>query len=55
MDYNYNYSNVYSDLYFTSISFDSNITNPALHNVNQLSILDWSYPNQYYLKSQYYE
>jgi len=47
MDYNYNYSNEYSDPYFTLTSFDSDITNPAFHNSNQLSMSDWSYPNQY--------
>jgi len=49
------YSNTYRDLYFTLTSFDSDITNPTLHNFNQPSMLDWSYLNQYYPQSQYYE
>ena len=28
---------------------------PAYYNFNQLSMLDWSYPNQYMPQSQYYE
>ena len=36
MDYNYNYSNAYSDSYFTPTSFDSEITNPVFHNFNQV-------------------
>ena len=47
MDYNYNYSDYNSNLYFTPTSFNSDITNPALHNYNQPSMPDWSYPNQY--------
>ena len=47
MDNNYNYSNAYSDSYFTLTPFDSNITNPASHNLNQLSMPDWFYPNQF--------
>ena len=47
MDYNYNYSNAYSDPYFTLTSFDSDITNLTFHNFNQPSMLDWSYLNQY--------
>jgi len=55
MDYNYNYSNAYSDPYFTSTSFDEDITNPVYHNFNQPSMSDWSYLNQYMPQSQYYE
>ena len=47
MDYNYNYSNAYSDPYITATSFDSDITNPTFHNSNQPCMLGWSYPNQY--------
>jgi len=36
MDYSYNYSNVYSDPYFTLTSFDSDITNPVYYNFNQV-------------------
>jgi len=50
MDYNYNYFNAYSDLYFSSTSFDLDITNPVLHNFSQPSMPDWSYLNQYYLQ-----
>ena len=55
MDYNYNYSNTYSDPYFTLTSFDSDITNPVFHNFNQPSMPDWFYPNQYMPQYQYYE
>jgi len=55
MDYNYNYSNPYSDPYFTPTSFDSDITNPAFHNSNQPCMPDWSYPIQCMPMSQYYE
>jgi len=55
MDYNYYYSNAYNDPYFTSTSFDLDITNPTFHNFNQPSMLDWSYPNQYTPQFQYYE
>jgi len=47
MNYNYNYSNAYSDPYFKLTSFDSDITNPAYYNINQLSMSDWFYSNQY--------
>ena len=39
----------------TPTYFDSDITNSAYHNFNQPSMPDWSYPNQYIPKSQYYE
>ena len=55
MDYNYNYSDYNSNPYFTPTSFSSDITNPALHNSNQPSMPDWSYPNQNMPQSQYYE
>jgi len=55
MDYNDNYSDYNSNSYFTPTSFNSDITNPVLHNFNQLSMPDWSYPNQYMPQSQYYE
>ena len=55
MDYNHNYSYAYSDPYFTSTSFNSDITNSAYYNLNQASVPDWSYPNQYMPQSQYYE
>ena len=54
MDYNYNYSHANSDPYFTLTSF-SDITNLAYHNINQPSMPNWSYPNQYMPQSQYYE
>jgi len=52
MAYNNNFSNFNSNPYYTPTSF-SNITNPVYHNFNQLSVPDWSYPNQYnpYLQS----
>ena len=57
MDYNYNYSEYNSNPYFTPTSFNSDITNPTLHNFNsnQPSMSDWSYPNQYMPQSKYYE
>ena len=55
MDYNYNFFNAYSDSYFSLTSFNSDITNLALHKFNQPSMPDWSYLNQYMPQSQYYE
>jgi len=55
MDYNYNYSNAYSDLYFTPTSFDTDFTYPVFYNFNQPSMPDWSYPNQYLPQPEYYE
>jgi len=55
MNNNYNYFNAYSDPYFRPTSFDLDITNPSFHKFNKLSILDWSYLNQYMLQPQYYE
>ena len=55
MDYNYNYSNTYSDSYFTPTSFNLDITNLIFHNFNQPSMPDWSYPNQYMPQFKYYE
>ena len=55
MDYNYNYSDYNSNPYFTPASFNSDIANQTLHNSNQSSMPDWSYPNQYIPQSQYYE
>ena len=49
MNYNYNYFDYNSNLYFAPTSFNSDITNPTLHNFNfnQSSMPEWSYPNQY--------
>ena len=52
---NNNFSNFNGNLYYTPTSVDSDITNPAFYNSNQLSMPDWSYPNQYMPYSQYYE
>ena len=46
MNYNYNYSDYNLNPYFNPTSFNSDITNPTLHNSNQPSMPDWSYPNQ---------
>ena len=55
MNYNYNYSNTYSDSDFTPTSFNSDVINPTFHNFNQSSMSDWSYLSQYMLQPQYYE
>jgi len=55
MDRNHNFSNLNSNPYFTLTSFDSDITNPVLHNFNQLSMPDWFYLHQYMPQSQYNE
>ena len=46
MTYKNNFSNFNDNSCYTPTSF-SDITNPAYHNFNQSSVLDWSYPNQY--------
>ena len=55
INYNYKYSDYNLNPYFNPTSFNSDITNLALHNSNQPSMPDWSYPNQYMSQSQYYE
>jgi len=47
MDYNPNFSIFNINSYFTLTSFDSDITNQAFHNLNQLNMLDWFYPTQH--------
>ena len=55
MDYNFSYSNAYSDSYFTPTSFDLDITDPIFHNFNQSSMPYWFYPNQYMPQPQDYD
>ena len=55
MDYNQNYSYAYNHPYFTSTSFDSDISYRTYHNFNQPSMPDWFYLNQYMPQSQYDE
>jgi len=55
MDHNYNFSHANVNPYFIPTSFDSNFTNPALHNFNQPSMSDWFYLTQPTSQSQCYE
>jgi len=52
MDHNSNFFHPNINPYF--ISFDLDITNPTLHNMNQPNMHDCFYPTQYTPQSQYY-
>ena len=47
MDFNNNSFNPNMNQYFIPTSFDSDNSNPAVYNMNQLYRPDWDYPTQY--------